>query len=178
MMLEVLILIQKHLLLFLLIKTLTLYMLIIIGGYLIKEIIKIFLLYIMELPNPDLVVFKNALHKNKTENDIVNVILKKILLLGDDLKRYKFDGEFLLYICNLVEHLVGSNKFDKKKLVLNIVGSVFNLNLNETEVISNLIEFLHSNQLIKKVENKIESGFIKKMNTIFNLGEKKTLLEK
>ena len=56
---------------------LTLYMLIIIGGYLIKEIIKIFLLYIMELPNPDLVVFKNALHKNKTENDIVNVILKK-----------------------------------------------------------------------------------------------------
>ena len=104
--------------------------------------------------------------------------LKKIVLLGDDLKRYKFDGEFLLYICNLVEHLVGSNKFDKKKLVLNIVGSVFNLNLNETEVISNLIEFLHSNQLIKKVENKIESGFIKKMNTIFNLGEKKTLLEK
>ena len=49
----------------------------------------------MELPNPDLVVFKNALHKNKTENDIVNVILKKIVLLGDDLKRYKFDGEFL-----------------------------------------------------------------------------------
>jgi hypothetical protein len=33
----------------------------------------------MELPNSDLVVFKNALHKNKTENDIVNVILKKIL---------------------------------------------------------------------------------------------------
>ena len=77
MMLEVLILIQKHLLLFLLIKTLTLYMLIIIGGYLIKEIIKIFLIYIMELHNPDLVVFKNALHKNKTENDIVNIILKK-----------------------------------------------------------------------------------------------------
>jgi hypothetical protein len=153
-------------------------MLIIIGGYLIKEIIKIFLLYIMELPNPDLVIFKNGLHKNKTENDIVNVILKKIVLLGEDLKRYKFDGEFLLYICNLVEHLVGSNKFDKKKLVLSVVGSIFNLNLNETEVISNLIEFLHSNQLIKKVEIKTENGFIKKMNTIFNLGEKKSLLEK
>ena len=132
----------------------------------------------MELPNPDLVIFKNGLHKNKTENDIVNVILKKIVLLGEDLKRYKFDGEFLLYICNLVEHLVGSNKFDKKKLVLSVVGSIFNLNLNETEVISNLIEFLHSNQLIKKVEIKIENGFIKKMNTIFNLGEKKSLLEK
>ena len=52
-------------------------MLIIIGGYLIKEIIKIFLLYIMELPNPDLVIFKNGLHKNKTENDIVNVIINR-----------------------------------------------------------------------------------------------------
>ena len=40
MMLVVLILLQKHLLLFLLIKTRILYMLIIIGGYLIKEIIK------------------------------------------------------------------------------------------------------------------------------------------
>ena len=137
-------------------------MLIIIGGYLIKEIIKIFLLYIMELPNPDLVIFKNGLHKNKTENDIVNVILKKIVLLGEDLKRYKFDGEFLLYICNLVEHLVGSNKFDKKKLVLSVVGSIFNLNLNETEVISNLIEFLHSNQLINKVENKMKMVLLKK----------------
>ena len=106
-------------------------MLIIIGGYLIKKIIIIFIVYIMEeLPNPDLVIFKNVLHKNKTENDIINIILKKVSLLNDDLKKYKFDGEFLLYICNLVEHLVGSNKFDKKKLVLNIVGSIFNLNLS------------------------------------------------
>ena len=112
-----------------------------------------------ELPNPDLVIFKNVLHKNKTENDIMNIILKKVSLLNDDLKKYKFDGEFLLYICNLVEHLVGSNKFDKKKLVLNIVGSIFNLNLNETEVISNLIEFLHSSKLIKKIEKKVDDFF-------------------
>ena len=77
-----------------------------------------------ELPNPDLVIFKNVLHKNKTENDIMNIILKKVSLLNDDLKKYKFDGEFLLYICNLVEHLVGSNKFDKEKSVSNIVGSI------------------------------------------------------
>ena len=120
-----------------------------------------------ELPNPDLVIFKNVLHKNKTENDITNIILKKVSLLNEDLKKYKFDGEFLLYICNLVEHLVGSNKFDKKKLVLNIVGSIFNLNLNETEVISNLIEFLHSNNLIKKIEKKVDDFFLQKLNSIF-----------
>ena len=72
-----------------------------------------------------------------------------------------------MYICNLVEHLVGSNKFDKKKLVLNIVGSIFNLNLNETEVISNLIEFLHSNNLIKKIEKKADDFFLQKLNSIF-----------
>jgi DNA primase catalytic subunit len=66
-----------------------------------------------------------------------------------------------------VEHLVGSNKFDKKKLVLNIVGSIFNLNLNETEVISNLIEFLHSNNLIKKIEKKADDFFLQKLNSIF-----------
>ena len=66
-----------------------------------------------------------------------------------------------MYICNLVEHLVGKNKFDKKKIVLNVVGRVFSLNINETEVISCMIEFLHSNGLIKKVEQ-IEDGFITK----------------
>ena len=150
-------------------------MLIIIGGYLIKKIIKMFIVYIMEkLPNPDYVIFKNILHKNKTENDIMNIILKKVSLLNDDLKKYKFDGEFLLYICNLVEHLVGSNKFDKKKLVLNIVGSIFNLNLNETEVISNLIEFLHSNNLIKKNEKKADDFFFTEIK--FNFSKKKHLV--
>ena len=130
------------------------------------------------LPDPDKVVFKNSLHKNKTENEIGTIILKKVSSLNDDLKKYKFDAEFLLYICNLTEHLVGSNKFDKKKIVINIISSLFSLNINETEVISNLIEFLHSNQLIQKIEDKIEDGFISKMNKIFNIGKKKSLLEK
>ena len=38
----------------------------------------IFLLYMNNLPDPDLVVFKNVLHKNKTENDIINIVLKKL----------------------------------------------------------------------------------------------------
>ena len=47
-----------------------------------------------ELPNPDLVVFKNVLRKNKIESDIGDIIIKKICLLGSDLKKYKFDAEF------------------------------------------------------------------------------------
>ena len=39
-----------------------------------------------ELPNPDLVVFKNVLRKNKIESDIGDIIVKKICLLGNDLK--------------------------------------------------------------------------------------------
>ena len=99
-----------------------------------------------ELPNPDLVVFKNVLRKNIIESDIGDIIVKKICLLGQDLKKYKFDAEFLLYVCNLIEHLVGNNKIDKKKLAISILNSIFTLNLNEIEVLSSLIEFLHSNR--------------------------------
>ena len=131
-----------------------------------------------ELPNPDLVVFKNVLRKNKIESDIGDIIVKKICLLGQDLKKYKFDAEFLLYVCNLIEHLVGNNKIDKKKLAISILNSIFTLNLNEIEVLSSLIEFLHSNQLIKKIEQKVETTLLTKLNTIFNVGEKKVHLKK
>ena len=124
------------------------------------------------LPDPDKVVFKHSLYKFKTENDIGTIIIQKVQLLGD-LKKFKFCPEFLLYICNLTEHLVGDNKFDKKKIVINIISSLFNLNINETELVSNSIEFLHSNNLIKKVEEKIEDGFITKINKIFHIGKKK-----
>jgi len=119
-----------------------------------------------ELPNPKLVVFKHSLHKHKTEAEVGSVVIKQISLLGD-LKKFKFDVEFILYVCNLVEHLVSINKLDKKKIVLNVVGSVFSLNINEVEVISNMIEFLHSNQLIKKVEKKVDDFFLYKLNAIF-----------
>ena len=46
------------------------------------------------------------------------------------------------------------------------------MNINETEVISNSIEFLHSNELIKKVEQEVEETFLTKMNKIFNIGGK------
>ena len=103
------------------------------------------------LPDPDKVVFKHSLFKFKTEIDIGTIIIQNVQLLGD-LKKFKFCPEFLLYIynCNLTEHLVGDNKFDKKKIVINIISSLFNLNINETELVSNSIEFLHSNNLIKK----------------------------
>ena len=83
--------------------------------------------------------------------------------------------EFLLHICNLIEHLVGSNKIDKKKLAISIFNSIFTLNLNEIEVLSSLIEFLHSNQLIKKIEQKLEpTNILTKINTIFNTPQKKS----
>ena len=40
-----------------------------------------------DLPNPDLVVLKNVLRKNKIESDIGDIVVKKICLLGNDLKK-------------------------------------------------------------------------------------------
>ena len=59
------------------------------------------------------------------------------------------------------------------------MNSIFTLNLNEIEVLSSLIEFLHSNQLIKKIEQKLEpTNILTKINTIFNTPQKKFTLRK
>ena len=84
----------------------------------------------------------------------------------------------LSFYFTLIEHLVGSNKIDRKKSAISILNSIFTLNLNEIEVLSSLIEFLHSNQLIKKIEQKIEATILTKINTIFNVGEKRFSLRK
>jgi len=125
-----------------------------------------------DLPDPRLVKFKHSLFKNKTEQEIGSIIIQQISTLGD-LKRYKYDTEFVLYICTLTEHLVGSNKLDKKRIVMNVIGSVFSLNINENEVISQMIEFLHSNGLIKKVEHQVEETWLTKINKFFNIPKKK-----
>ena len=124
------------------------------------------------LPDPRLVKFKHSLFKNKTEQEIGGIIIQQISTLGD-LKRYKYDTEFVLYICNLTEHLVSNNKLDKKRIVMNVIGSVFSLNINENEVISQMIEFLHSNDLIKKVEEQVEETWLTKINKFFNIPKKK-----
>ena len=65
----------------------------------------------------------------------INIVSKKLASLNEDLKKYKFYCEMALYICNLVEHLVTENRFDKKKIVITIIPSIFNLNLKEANLI-------------------------------------------
>ena len=63
------------------------------------------------------------------------------------------NNEFLLLICNLVEHLVNKKKYkiDKKVLVVEILNQLFTLNAVEKANVESNIEFLWNNKNIKKV---------------------------
>jgi len=66
--------------------------------------------------------------------------------------KYKNDNQLLNLICELVEHLiVKKDKIGKKDLVIDIYLGLFGLTDDEKKTLENNINFLWSNQMIKKV---------------------------
>lgn len=113
------------------------------------------------LEKSNLVTLKNNLKKDKIKNDIQSAVIEKIFELPD-YKKYKFDVEFIKYVCNMLEHLIKKEYgLDKKEIALNIIGKVFDLNEVELEAISNIIEFLWVNGQIqaRKITKWISRGF-------------------
>jgi DNA replication initiation complex subunit (GINS family) len=100
-----------------------------------------------------LVVPKNELAKRLTAAKIVSQIVKALQdLPSTDLTDLKINPELINYICNLVENLVTKKlKLDKKKIVLDVLTKLIpNLTEQEKKVISDIVEFLHANNLINK----------------------------
>jgi hypothetical protein len=100
-----------------------------------------------------LVVPKNELAKRLTAAKIVSQIVKALQdLPSTDLADLKINPELINYICNLVENLVTKKlKLDKKKIVLDVLTKLIpNLTEQEKKVISDIVEFLHANNLINK----------------------------
>ena len=101
----------------------------------------------------ELVSVNNDLALDMKRNDIKSKIIARINELGINTATYRLNNEFLLLICNLVEHLVNKKKYkiDKKVLVIEILNQLFTLNvIGKTNVESN-IEFLWNNKNIKKL---------------------------
>ena len=62
------------------------------------------------------------------------------------------DQELILMICNCVENLVKKKYgIHKKQFVVEIANELFNLNQAESEIISNMCQFLFDNLLIQAV---------------------------
>lgn len=101
-----------------------------------------------------IIPLKNNLLADHQRDTIKNKIIARLTELNLLQSKYKNDGEFLLLLANLIEHLVTKkDKIDKKQLLLTIMAETFGLTEEEKLVISNNIDFICGNQLIKKVSN-------------------------
>lgn len=101
----------------------------------------------------DLVVpVKNHLLKNLKVDEVKREIIERIQKFPN-YNAYKNDVEFLLLVCNMIEHLIiKKDKIDKKQLLIEIYKQVFNnVTLDDVKALEQNIEFLHANKKIKKV---------------------------
>jgi len=87
------------------------------------------------------------------KNEIKDKVITRLTELKLADTKYKNSSDILLLICNLVEHLTRDKKFSKKEIVIDIIDTLFILTDDEKLVISNNIEFLHSNKAIKKLSS-------------------------
>jgi hypothetical protein len=90
---------------------------------------------------------------------------------GIDFATLKYDEQFILHVCEIVENIFTDKRIKKRKkeLVMKIIcGIIPELTDEDKREIGEKIEFLHSNNVIKKVAghtqmwNKIKSVFSKK----------------
>jgi hypothetical protein len=96
------------------------------------------------------VEFTKNIKINKKKNDITAILAQKIFSLNN-YQTLKFSPDLILYLMNQLELLVNkSDGIDKKEVILDILKMVFNLNEPELKLADDLIEFIHSNNLIIK----------------------------
>ncbi len=96
---------------------------------------------------------KNSLARELRKKQIVETVISRVSELNTN-SRKKDDMEFILLVCQLLEHLVlKKDKIDKKALALNVFRGLFNGDIceDDLEKISQHIEFLWENKQIIKV---------------------------
>jgi hypothetical protein len=99
----------------------------------------------------DVIQARNHLASDLKFNEAKEKILKRIEEFPN-IQKYRNDIEFLLLVCNLIEHLIiKKDKVDKKELLLDIYKKVFNVDSGEISSLSKNIDFLLANGKIKKV---------------------------
>jgi hypothetical protein len=99
--------------------------------------------------------FKNKLKSHHIYFTIVNKVVDLIMKIPE-YQKLKFEQETIRLICNMIENssIPKKNsdglKINKKDLVIECLHRVFNYTPSERDIISNMIDFLFSNNFIKK----------------------------
>jgi hypothetical protein len=99
-----------------------------------------------------IIPLRNNLLVDYKYTEIKNKIISRLNELHLCDSKYKNDNQLLNLICELIEHLVmKKDKINKKELAIDIYLALFGLTDDEKKVLENNINFLWSNQMIKKV---------------------------
>lgn len=100
----------------------------------------------------EIIPAKNHLFKSLRVNEIKDAVIKRIQSFPN-YQQYKNDVEFLLLVCNMLEHLVNKGeKINKKETLIEIYKQTFAaLTPDEQKAIEQNVEFLWNNKKIKKV---------------------------
>ena len=95
---------------------------------------------------------KNNLLKSQKFGDILALLKQKV---GEYPPNHilKQCSEFLLLTCKIVEEVIKKgDKVNKKEFVIDLFKQLLSLNDPECKLLSNSIDFLHSNQMISKIK--------------------------
>jgi hypothetical protein len=101
------------------------------------------------------VKIKNSIKIFTKTNVLIDQLIKHIQTIPN-YQNLKNDIELIEYICQLVEQMIKkgnsdkSNKIDKKQIVLTVLQQLFALNPSELLNVTNQIEYLVINGIIKK----------------------------
>ena len=86
--------------------------------------------------------------------EVKQKIISRLTELHLNDNKFRIDNELLVLLCNLIEHLVKkSDCISKKELSIDILKTIYNLSTEEEASISNNIQFIWSNKMIKKISN-------------------------
>ena len=101
----------------------------------------------------ELVDYKNELNTHVVKNNLIDKIVEKINKIPKH-HELRLNPELILLVCNIVENTINkSDKVSKKDVVIDVFKQINHITCeNDINLLGSLIEFLHSNDKIKKVK--------------------------
>jgi len=105
-------------------------------------------------------------------SELSKSIVAKIQAMSEVINELKFDLDIILYVCEIIENNIKqteSKSIDKKNIVIGILQKCYPFTAPELIILNKMIEFLHSNHLIKQITkiektgNKVLNWMIKKI---------------
>ena len=101
----------------------------------------------------ELVDYKNELNTHVVKNNLIDKIVEKINKIPKH-HELRLNPEMILLVCNIVENTITkSDKVSKKEVVIDVFKQINHITCeNDINLLGSLIEFLHSNDKIKKVK--------------------------